>query len=150
MIKALNHLQQDTAQQIFNIFQSSYAIEANLIGVEDFPPLKRTADDIMASSCQFYGFYIENNLAGVIEITAKTQVLDIDSLTVSPDFFRRGIASKLITFVLSAFPFQRAHVETAAANIPAIELYQQYGFKVYKKWLPSHGIEKVALSMVSD
>lgn len=146
MITLLNHQQLNVAQQIFNVFQSSYAIEANLIGVSEFPPLKRQVTDILASHSSFYGYLIEGQLAGVVEITLTAQVLEIESLTVNPDFFRQGVAGKLIVYVLSAFSHQTAKVETATANAPAIRLYQKHGFIQYKKWIPDHGIEKVAFS----
>ena len=45
------------------------------------------------------------------------------------------------------FDFTEATVETAAANKPAIKLYQKHGFVDYKRFIPAHGIEKLALSL---
>ncbi len=93
----------------------------------------------------FYGFYEGDSLAGVIEITYQDNVLEIDSLTVAPDYFRKGIAYKLMNSVLNAFDFTKAIVETAVVNAPAIRLYQKHGFNEFKRFTPSHGIEKLAL-----
>ncbi len=42
-----------------------------------------------------------------------------------------------------------ARVETAVANTPAINLYKKHGFVEFKRWTPSHGIEKLAMSVVT-
>ena len=48
-------------------------------------------------------------------------------------------------YVLNAFDFTQAIVETAVVNAPAIRLYQKHGFNEFKRFTPSHGIEKLAL-----
>jgi ribosomal protein S18 acetylase RimI-like enzyme len=147
MITKLEHCDAEIADHIFSIFQASYKIEAQLIGAANFPPLSRSAADIAQSGSQFYGFSENASLAAVIEIVLEDGCLDINSLTVSPDYFRRGIASKLIHYVLVNFEHTQAVVETAVGNHPAIKLYQQHGFVEYKRWTPSHGIEKLAMSV---
>lgn len=72
--------------------------------------------------------------------------LEIHSLTVAPNFFRKGIADKLIRYILSEFDFTEAIVETAIVNIPAINLYKKHGFIEFKRWIASQGIEKLAMS----
>jgi len=147
MIKKLDNSHVAVANQIFTVFQNSYKVEAQLIGTLDFPPLARSAKDIENSQSQFYGFIEDECLAGVIEIVLKGKHLEIDSLTVDPSYFRKGIANKLIHKVLASFNFSEAIVETAVVNLPAINLYKKHGFVEFKRWTPSHGIEKVALSM---
>jgi len=146
MILKLNHADELVAQQIHNVFQRSYRIEADLVGVKVFPPLARTIKDITLSISLFYGLYEDKELAGVIEIEYKGSTLDIHSLTVDPSFFRRGIAGKLIEYVMASFSWEKAFVETAAVNSPAIKLYKKFGFLIDKQWIPEHGIEKVAMS----
>jgi ribosomal protein S18 acetylase RimI-like enzyme len=147
MIKKLNNSTEEVAEQIFTVFQSSYKIEAQLIGTLDFPPLLRSVKDIENSKTQFYGFIENKCLAGVIEIALKGEHLEINSLTVDPNYFKKGIASKLINHVLEVFNFSVAIVETAVVNLPAINLYKKHGFVEFKRWTPSHGIEKLALSV---
>ena len=147
MITKLDHYNEEVANQIFTVFQNSYKIEAQLIGTLDFPPLLRSAKDIENSKTQFYGFIEKKYLAGVIEVVLKGKHLEIDSLTVDPNYFRKGIANKLISYVLEAFNFSEAIVETAVVNLPAINLYKKHGFVEFKRWTPSHGIEKLALSV---
>lgn len=147
MIHKLNHNSDVTANQIHRVFQQSYQIEADLVGVTNFPPLLRTSDDIQQSTTSFFGFHEQNDLAAVIEITTSDNKLHINSLTVLPKYFRRGIASKLMDFVLLSNDFDRATVETAVVNQPAITLYEKHGFIEYKQYVPDHGIPKIALAL---
>lgn len=145
MITKLDHSSEKIAEQIFAVFQSAYKIEAQLIGALDFPPLSRSANDIQNSTTQFYGFIENNCLADVIEIVIENKRLEIDSLTVNTHYFRKGIAHKLIDYVLTIMAVSEAMVETAVANLPAINLYKKHGFVEFKRWTPSHGIEKLTM-----
>jgi ribosomal protein S18 acetylase RimI-like enzyme len=145
MITKLDNSKEEVANQIFTVFQRSYKIEAQLIGTLEFPPLLRSVKDIENSNTQFFGFIVNGCLAAIIEIDLDEQHLDINSLTVDPHYFRKGIAGKLIDFVLQSIDFSVATVETAAVNLPAINLYKKHGFVKFKRWTPSHGIEKVAM-----
>jgi len=147
MITKIDNSIDDVASQIFTVFQRSYKIEAQLIGVDDFPPLSRSVENIAQSTTSFYGFSENSCLAGVIEVVIDDKHLSINSLVVDPDYFRRGIADKLIKHVLGLVDFSQAVVETAVVNSPAIKLYQKHGFVEFKRWTPSHGIEKLALSI---
>jgi ribosomal protein S18 acetylase RimI-like enzyme len=147
MIKKLDNTNEDVANKIYTIFQNSYKIEAQLIGTSNFPPLLRSAKDIENSKTQFYGFNENKYLAAIIEIVIEDKLLAINSLTVDPSYFRKGIAHKLISYALETFDFSEAIVETAVVNIPAINLYKKHGFVEFKRWTPSHGIEKLAMSV---
>jgi len=149
MITKLENSNEGIANQIFTVFQRSYKIEAQLIGTLDFPPLLRSVKNIENSKTQFYGFIENECIAAVIEIAIKKQHVEINSLTVDPDYFRKGIAGKLIRYALEVIDFSQATVETAVVNVPAIELYKKYGFVEFKRWTPSHGIEKVAMAVES-
>jgi ribosomal protein S18 acetylase RimI-like enzyme len=149
MIIKLENSNEEIANQIFTVFQRSYKIEAQLIGTLDFPPLLRSVKDIENSKTQFYGFMENESIAAIIEIAIENRRLEINSLTVDPNYFRKGIASKLIGYILNTIDFSQVIVETAVVNLPAINLYKKYGFVVFKKWTPSHGIEKVAMSVKS-
>jgi ribosomal protein S18 acetylase RimI-like enzyme len=148
MITILDHANEDVAHQIFTIFQNSYKVEAQLIGTLHFPPLLRSAKNIGNSKTHFYGFSENGCLAAIIEIAIEANHLEINSLTVDPNYFRQGIANKLISYVLANIDYSEAIVETAVVNIPAINLYKKHGFVEFKRWTPSHGIEKLAMSVV--
>jgi ribosomal protein S18 acetylase RimI-like enzyme len=147
MITKLDNSNETVANDIFTIFQNSYKVEAQLIGTLDFPPLFRSIKNIENSTTQFYGFSENEGLAGVIEVAMEGRQLHINSLTVDPSYFRKGIAKQLINYVLENMDYSEAIVETAVVNIPAINLYKKHGFVEFKRWIPSHGIEKLALSV---
>jgi len=147
MIKKLKNSDDIIATHIHSVFQNSYKIEAELIGTDNFPPLSRGINDIRNSETDFYGYFDDECLAAVIEIEMNANNLEINSLTVDPSFFRRGIADKLIAYVLSTIIHDKAIVETAVVNEPAIKLYKKHGFVEFKRWTPSHGIEKLAMSV---
>ncbi len=143
MIKLLEHNLLSVAQEIHSVFQSSYAIEAKLLGADNFPPLNRSINDIVFSDNIFYAFYDDNLLVSVLEICDENNSLHIQSLVVSPDYFRKGIATKMINFVFANFKRSKFSVETGIDNIPARRLYQNHGFKELKKWMTNHGIVKI-------
>ena len=147
MITKLDNANDFIAQQIYTIFQRSYKIEAELIGTLNFPPLSRTRNDIQSSQTHFYGLYIDDLLAGAIELVIINERLEINSLTVDPKHFRKGIADKLIRYALTNFieTASTAIVETAVVNEPAIKLYKKHDFVEFKRWTPDHGIEKLAM-----
>jgi len=147
MIEILDNSNEEVANQIFTIFQNSYKVEAQLIGTLDFPPLLRSPEDIENSKTLFYGFSENECLAAIIEVAIDGKHIEINSLTVDPEYFRKGIADKLISYILAAFEFTEAIVETAVVNKPAINLYKKHGFVEFKRWTPSHGIQKLAMSI---
>ena len=145
MIKPINHNQYTTAQEIHRIFQVSYPYEAKLLGVTNskFPPLNRTATDIQSSETLFYGYYVGESLAAVMEIDANEEFTMIRSLIVNPKYFRRGIGNKLVQFAIQYAPnIPKVLVETGNANEPAKTLYLKNGFIKENIWMTEIGIEK--------
>lgn len=149
MIESLEHCSEEVATEIHAVFQLSYKEEAQLIGVADFPPLLRTVAHIQAATSQFLGLRIESELAAVVEYTHDATHLSIDSLVVHPSYFRRGLASQLVQSLLGRLAWNTADVETAVANIPAISLYQKFGFSESRRWQTAEGIDKIQLTYES-
>lgn len=143
----LNHKDGCISKEIYTIFQNSYQKEADLIGIKNFPPLQRTKQNIQESNTQFWGLRQSEQLAAVVETSCIQRQLDIHSLVVNPSFFRQGLASYLLQFILKNSNWTTAIVETAVANQPAIKLYQKLGFIERKRWIPTHGIPKILLSI---
>ena len=142
MIEKLDNKTLEVSKQIQSVFQLSYAIEAKLLKAVDFPPLKRPLDSYMNSDNMFFGYLEHSELAGVIEIEHSKACTDINSLVVNPKYFRRGIAKKLLTFVLNEFDADLMVVETGD-NMPATALYTNFGFKEVKQWDTDFGIRKI-------
>lgn len=135
----------EIAVQIHALFQAAYAVEARLIGVQDFPPLKRTVDQIRESPFRFLGFRTDFELGAAVEYGLEGERLSIHSLVVDPRLFRRGLGRRLMDHLLDQLAWKTAEVETGAANQPAIALYERLGFVASHRWLATEGIDKVRL-----
>ncbi|MCP5047578.1 MAG: GNAT family N-acetyltransferase [bacterium] len=132
--RKLVHKKETEAGQIYGLFQASYPIEAELMGVTDFPPLNRGVKDILNSSTRFFGSVQGNTLVAAIEIDQiEDRKFNIDSLVVSPGCFRQGLGSRLLSWTLEELAWQAVTVSTASANIPAIRLYQKLGFRLFNE-----------------
>lgn len=141
-IERIDHTNADLARQIEDLWQRAYSKEAEWLGLTDFPPLRRSLDHIIASKTQFIGGCDKQRLVAVIEISLQGSMLDISSLLVDPDSFRKGYASRLLAWVLDTLSWQRVTVSTAIKNIPAVKLYQKFGFQEVQR---SETPEKITL-----
>lgn len=150
MIRKLDHHIPDISRDIREVFQSSYAIEAKLLGATDFPPLKRPLEGFITSSNDFYGFFFSGTLAGVVEVVPGTASTHIQSLVVLPRFFRMGIGKALVQFVLGTYLASRYTVETGLQNLPATQLYLRCGFRESGQYDTDHGVRKVRFEMHRD
>jgi len=143
MIEKLQNNKVEISNQIRTVFQLSYAVEAKLLDATDFPPLKRPLESFLKSANMFFGYLENTELAGIIEVEMNNQCTEINSLVVNPKYFRRGIARKLLEFVIKRFDSKLFIVETGVNNIPATELYKKLGFKEIKQWDTDFGIRKI-------
>lgn len=147
MINILDPEEDTIAEKIHGVFQASYAVEAELLRAKDFPPLKRTITDFKNTDTSLFGYWIGKELVAVVEIEPSPNRFHICSLVVHPTFFRRGIASELITFIFKLLVGNKITVETGLANIPAIALYKSFGFKEVGQYDTDHGIRKIQLAI---
>ncbi|MBM7578654.1 GNAT family N-acetyltransferase [Jeotgalibacillus terrae] len=92
MIKKIDITDPAHAERVLQIQLLSYQIEAEIIGNEDLPPLKESAADLQHSGEMFYGYYVGEDLGGVVSFKMDQQEVDIHRLIVSPAYFRQGIA----------------------------------------------------------
>ena len=151
MIKKLNNSDVGVSNKIYAIFQAAYKVEARLLNATDFPPLKRTYKEISNSSNDFFAYYLQENIAGVIEIAENNnKSIHIQSLVVYPRYFRKGIGTQLLKFVLDNYKSKLFTVETGVDNNPAINLYKSFNFKVQKQWDTTHGVRKVGFMLLID
>ncbi|TWT27498.1 GNAT family N-acetyltransferase [Planomicrobium sp. CPCC 101110] len=127
MIQQLGNHQEEIAKAILDVQIPAYQIEAELIGFDGIPPLKESVEDIRKSDETFFG-YFDGHLIGFISYKQKNKLIDIHRLVVHPDFFRQGIAKKLIGFLVLKFPGHQFIVSTGQENVPAKKLYAFFGF----------------------
>jgi len=107
----------------------SYMVEAELIGFFEIPPLKDSLATLMQCGETFYGYFIDEQLAGAISYKMECQVLDIYRMMVHPSYFRRGIARSLIGYIEHVEDgIEKMLVSTGTKNIPAKQLYASLGF----------------------
>jgi ribosomal protein S18 acetylase RimI-like enzyme len=118
----------EAAEQIIKLQKASYIVEAELIGFMQIPPLLELPEDIQNSREIYYGYFVEADLAGIISYTVEKDVLDICKVAVHPDFFKRGIATKLIKLVEQTDGINSIIVSTGLKNSPAVNLYTSLGF----------------------
>lgn len=147
MISKLDQTSVETAVLIRAVFQVSYLVEAKLLQAKNFPPLKRKLKNFVASETIFYGYRQAEFLTAVIEIREGKDAIHIQSLVVDPAYFRKGIASKLLQFVLDNYNANLFTVETGLDNEPAKQLYRNFGFVKTKEWDTDHAIRKIAFEL---
>lgn len=120
-------------EELLQVQKAAYLIEANLIGFYDIPPLKDTLSSLQSCNEIFYGYFIEDKLAGAISYKIPGEVLDIHRMVVNPAYFRQGIAGQLLNFLLTEQAITRnikkVIVSTGAKNEPARQLYLRFGFR---------------------
>ena len=143
MIIKINNKKHEIANKILDIFQSSYAVEAQILKAVNFPPLQRTVSQFLTSNSEFYAYYLIKDIAGVIEIENDEDSTHIQSLVVYPKYFRNGIGRKLVQFILDNYKAEIFTVETGIDNRPAIKLYKNFGFQEQEQWDTNHGVRKV-------
>lgn len=128
MIHKLLSNSYEVATSILQVQIPAYTIEADYINSTAIPRLYDTVNDIQSCGETFYGYFSENKLAGFISFIER-EVIDIHRLVVSPDFFKQGIATKLLLYIFNMFPSSMTYiVQTGKANTPAIALYKKHGF----------------------
>ena len=143
MIKKLQNSDIEISEKIRSVFQLSYKVEAELLNVTEFPPLKRPLQNYVNASTEFFGYLKDGELAGIIEIEHDNNITDINSLVVHPKFFRQGIARELMEFTFNTFESDLFVVETGLKNEPATKLYKKFGFKEVRQWNTDSGIRKI-------
>ncbi len=148
MIKKLDHINLAIATKMRIVFQESYAIEAKLLNAINFPPLQRPLQSYIESTTTFFGYHIKDEIVGIIEVSPKEKTTHINSLVVSPHFFRQGIGRQLMKYVLKNFSSKIFTVETGLENIPASKLYTSFHFKEVKQWDTDHGVRKIRFEFI--
>ena len=129
MISLFNIREANIAGQIDALQQAAYAIEAQLIGCRDFPPLRETADDLRRSPDSFLVFMIDGCPVGCLSFHQGEGIVEITRLIVSPRHFRRGIASSLLRTLENRLPTGSVIVATTAdLNAPALAAYAKHGY----------------------
>ncbi len=123
------------AESIIAVLRPAYAQESLLLGVTDFPPLRRTAANVADSDDFHLGAWVGDTLAGVLVLGRDDEPdqLCIGTLVVHPSHQRRGVARALMHDLLQRTAGMTLVVATGAANAPALALYVSFGFMAYRR-----------------
>jgi GNAT superfamily N-acetyltransferase len=135
-----------TLERLLALQRASYAVEAELIGVEVLPPMRETPADLRGCGETFLGAGDEGALLGAVSFRRAGGTVDIHRLVVDPGAFRRGVATALLD-ALEARERDATHwtVGTGAANAPARTLYERRGFTATEERVVPGGIRWVRL-----
>ena len=129
LIKKIDITNPEISQTVLNIQIPSYKVEAEIIEFYDIPPLKDTILSLQQCGEDFFGYYLNEELCGVISIKAAGRIIDIHRLMVHPKHFRKGIAKRLLNFIETEMNnFEAIVVSTGTKNIPAVDFYSKNGF----------------------
>jgi GNAT superfamily N-acetyltransferase len=132
---------------LLTLQHAAYQVEARLIGSHNIPPLTQSRDDLAADGLLYLGLQSGGRLLAAIAISDSPEEVDIHKLMVDPPAHRRGLGRALLAAVLDrAGPSRRVIVQTAAANQPAIALYESRGFRIVRCWNAPDGLPLVGLS----
>jgi ribosomal protein S18 acetylase RimI-like enzyme len=145
-VSTLPHRDPATAEAIRRVMVAAYEVEAGILGVDDFVPLYRTAENIAATDALFLGISLGGTPVAVAEVEAPEPArVHVGSLVVLPSHFRRGLATALVRHILSTNPDRAVTVSTGSRNEPAIRLYEAHGFREDRRWSTPDGIPMVTL-----
>jgi ribosomal protein S18 acetylase RimI-like enzyme len=125
--------------------RAAYRVEAELVGSDEIPPLRQTGRDLAGAEEAFLG----DPDWGFVATTRDGDHLDICRLVVHPLHHRRGLATRLLD-ALDAIEtgVRRTTVSTAAANAPALALYERRGFAVVRTREAPAGLKLLDLERV--
>ncbi|KGX92884.1 acetyltransferase [Pontibacillus halophilus JSM 076056 = DSM 19796] len=153
MIQPLCTSDQSVCERIINLQLPAYEVEAELLGFKDIPPLNESAEDIQDSEELYYGYHVEGHLVGFVSIEddETAGVLDITRLVVHPTYFRTGIGTTLLQYVLGLHNNQtKVRVMTGKMNIPAIALYEKFGFKAYEEIEVAPNVLLISMELIRN
>lgn len=140
-IRKFNQTNPAELNQVYKVQIAAYAVEAQVIGAETFPPLHGTIQELHDSRDEAYVYLIDDLVVGAIFLEMTASSVLISKLIVMPDFFRRGIARSLISFGLALYPETDFEVGTGSANFPALTLYRSFGFRIVEERILEENIQ---------
>jgi ribosomal protein S18 acetylase RimI-like enzyme len=130
---------------VLEVQHAAYAIEAALIGYPDLPPLHETLEGLQGTPEELWLCEEGGELCGVVGLEHHADELVIARLFVAPAAFRRGIGSALVAQALARADGRRVRVGTGARNLPALALYERFGFRRLDQGQPTPSVGYVEL-----
>ncbi|AZZ37060.1 hypothetical protein CIK05_09725 [Bdellovibrio sp. qaytius] len=141
----------DDLLQVYKVFRAAYAVEAEILDVPptSFFPLTLTLEDLEKSEDEIFGIEVDGTLAGAIFLEKSNHTITISSLVVDPKYFRKGLGKSLINYVLQKYRTMNFLAGTGSKNIPAIKLYEKFGFQATSEETVEPSIRRVNLKRLA-
>ena len=141
LIKVADIQESSVASQVHALQQAAYLVESQRIGCADFPPLHESLQTLQQSTDSFLVFIDAGRIVGALSFEIAGNCVTVTRLVVSPDRFRRGIASALLT----ALEGRLAAASTLCAttgdlNKPAVRAYEKKGYRTISRLVSPEGI----------
>jgi ribosomal protein S18 acetylase RimI-like enzyme len=114
---------------VLAVQHAAYAIEAELIGYPDLPPLRETLAGLQSTAEEIWLCSEGDELIGVVGLEHGVEEMVVARLFVAPAWFRRGVGTALVEHALGQARGRRVRVGTGARNAPALALYERFGFR---------------------
>jgi ribosomal protein S18 acetylase RimI-like enzyme len=147
MISEVSLADESVLAEVFAVARAAYASEAALLWITDFPPLRETLADLCRCSDHFIVYRKDARIVGVLSCVCEGESVRITRLVVQPAHSRRGIASALLAEFEREFDSaSRFIVSTASGNLPAIRLYERFGYAVTSATTSPEGIQLVHMA----
>ena len=109
----------------------------NELGVlvnSNFSNVYKLNDIIESVYDDVYGYYEDNRLVGFIHISKLYEMMDIVNIVVDEEYRKKGIATKLIDYVIYLFnDVDNVMLEVNENNKKAIALYKKNKFEIINK-----------------
>lgn len=140
----------DLAQPLFALWQAAYAQEAALLGLEPgrHAALRLGLRDLVGGSDTWLGCWQEGELVGALAWGADEDdpaAQRLSALIVAPDWQRRGVATRLLHALRLLVGRGPLVVHLAAANAPALALFEALGWQLQRRWLGPEGLRLLRL-----
>ena len=130
-IALLDHRDLWVADQIVEVQQAGYRVEAQLTGYDGMPGLTEDAHAVAALEEVLLGATAGEQLVGVLGYSRHGAQVDVSRLVVHPDHFRKGIGTLLLRELHAREPdARRIEVNTSTGNTPATGLYLREGYVI--------------------
>jgi ribosomal protein S18 acetylase RimI-like enzyme len=100
-----------------------------VIAFADLPPLRESVGELQACGEDVWLCEEAGELVGAVGVEDLGDALLIARLMVEPGAMRRGVGTALVRRVLALAGERAVRVGTAAANAPALALYERLGFR---------------------
>ncbi|MFZ5354895.1 MAG: GNAT family N-acetyltransferase [Bacillota bacterium] len=148
MIRILDLKDEVVAREVLELQREAYRVEADLIGYDRIPPLVETLEQLKVCKEFFYGYFEENALAGIVSFMIEDNTLDIYRVAIKPQYFSKGIATKLIRYLETLDGISRMIVSTGKLNRPATNLYSKLGFCKTGSFIVEESLEIISFEKI--